>query len=858
MTQPAPSLGPPDQLLGKSIKGKYRLERLLGAGGMGAVYEASDPGGQRYAVKIIHPHIAEAATNRFEREIQVGSEVQSPHVVPVLDSGREPTGELFLVMPLLQGYDLAGLLERMGPIHPSIAVRLILQACEGLTAAHRVGVVHRDIKPSNLFLNHCADGEVRVMICDFGVAKRAEMYDDSHLTRTGASMGSPLYMSPEQVLSAKHADDRTDIYGIGATLYELLSGITPHGDAANLSDLLVRICTKNPPSIQERAPWVGPELAVAVHKALSRAPEQRFESMKDLGAALWPSAGGEIRVHASQLVPVTPDLRVYVAPRADLSHVTSPESQAVPVPGLGAVTNDPMIGKRLSGKYRILRLLGRGGMGDVYEAEAPDGTRVAAKVIAGDLRAEGSEAHRRFVREARAAMSIDSPHVVKTLDAGTDEAQQAPYIIMELMRGVDLSALIKRQGAMEPTVVVRAIIQAARGVSAAHTEGIIHRDIKPANMFLSVRPGDPNVTVKVCDFGVAKRVNVDGTTGEATSGELTKTGGMLGSPAYMSPEQAQSARTVDGRSDVWSLGISLYEGLSGHQPWSSCTSLGQIIVAICTAPVPWLQDVSPWVDPGLAEVVHRALQRDPAQRWQFVEDLIAALLPYAGRDEVISREELRGLDATRRQQVASRSERQAELAASIPTAMSTTTTGQAAPRAGTVIAIAAAAVLVVGGIGAGGLYEVTRAEPAPAAASVPGELLIEGAVVIIEPPDAKVTVNGKPTQLVQGRLKFDGRPGDSFTVAISRGDDQRSATVVITRDGKASPDRLALEPKKVGDLGKAIENPIVSPEKRPAAVAPARPGPKPAEPAPPAAPPAGAPAPKPKPAPTAVGPVEDW
>ena len=144
------------------------------------------------------------------------------------------------------------------------------------------------------------------------------------------------------------------------------------------------------------------------------------------------------------------------------------------------------------GKYRVLEPLGRGGMADVYEAETPDGTRVAVKVIGGEAAQLGSDAHRRFMREARAAKSIQSPHVVQTLDAGTDETQKLPFLVMELMRGVDMSAMLKRQGALEPTVVVRAIIQAGRGVAAAHARGIVHENLTPERILVS-RWGEPKI-----------------------------------------------------------------------------------------------------------------------------------------------------------------------------------------------------------------------------------------------------------------------------------------------------------------------------------------------------------------------------
>jgi serine/threonine-protein kinase len=257
-TQPSPK-----GLVGLILRATYRLERLIGAGAMGAVYETSDAAGSRFATKVMLPQVAsEEARKRFLREAKICGNLNSRHLVQVIDMGEEPDGLVYLVMPLLTGFDLAGLLERSGPLAPATAVRLVLQACAGLGVAHKAGVVHRDIKPSNLFVHHRPDGEIVVHVCDFGVAKRADIYDESNLTRTGTSLGSPLYMSPEQILSAKDVDHRTDIWSLGVTLYELLCGSTPQGDALSFADLMLRIAWRNAPSIQMSAPWVAPELAL--------------------------------------------------------------------------------------------------------------------------------------------------------------------------------------------------------------------------------------------------------------------------------------------------------------------------------------------------------------------------------------------------------------------------------------------------------------------------------------------------------------------------------------------------------------------------------------------------------------------
>ncbi|HWZ88052.1 MAG TPA: serine/threonine-protein kinase, partial [Polyangiaceae bacterium] len=221
-----------------------------------------------------------------------------------------------------------------------------------------------------------------------------------------------------------------------------------------------------------------------------------------------------------------------------------------------------------------------------------------------------------------------------------DEQLGMPFIIMELLHGVELSTVLKKEGALDPQVAVRLVLQAANGVADAHAGGVVHRDIKPANLFLQVEPPLPAVVVKVCDFGVAKRTRLSDSEGPTSHLSLTRTGGMIGSPMYMSPEQAKNAKAVDQRTDVWSLSVVLWEALSGQRLWGAPNSLGELIVAICTEPIPQLDQIAPWIPADLARVVHRGLERDPLLRPGTVRDFVAALSPFAGGSDRVQQSEL--------------------------------------------------------------------------------------------------------------------------------------------------------------------------------------------------------------------------
>ena len=310
-----------------------------------------------------------------------------------------------------------------------------------------------------------------------------------------------------------------------------------------------------------------------------------------------------------------------------------------------------MEGRVLADKYEITRLLGQGGMGAVYEARNHLGKRFAVKLLLKPELLNDQQLIQRFFREAKASAAIESEHIVEVYDTGHDTATRFPFIIMELLKGEDLEHTIARVGALSPLAASRVICQAAEGLGHAHSAGIVHRDIKPANIFMSMRgPGD--LVVKILDFGIAKQAVEQ--LSSADGAGLTKTGSMLGTPLYMSPEQARGLRTVDARTDLWSLGMCLYEALSGRTPWGSVDTLGDLILSICARDVMPLQEVAPWVPAELAAVVHRALARDPAQRIPSAQALIEALTPFAGGTMFLTPDVLTGVQDAQRQTAAPR------------------------------------------------------------------------------------------------------------------------------------------------------------------------------------------------------------
>ncbi|WP_437673486.1 serine/threonine-protein kinase [Sorangium sp. So ce131] len=921
-------LADPTALVGGALTGGYRIVRVLSAQGHGVVFEARSPSGRRVALKVLRPEVVtEDTLSRLSREASVTSKIDNDHVVPIIDAGHDLERDLaYLVMPLLEGTDVAALLAETGPLSPDVAVRIALQAAAGLSAVHAAGLVYRDVRPPRLFLERLPHGEIRVRVFGFGLSKG---YD------TAAS-------SPGKARSSGHhreasgprdrpADVRGDVFGLAATLYEMLCGASPWaeldvtpdtaelGPADTAADAQLASLAQLP-SIQDRAPWIEARLATALSLALHSDVDRRYPSIEAFAEALRAVGGGEEPIADDMLRPLDPELREAIAERADAE-------------------TDPLVGRELGGRYAVRRLIGRGGMGAVYEAESPDGRRVAAKVIFRSAVGQDDHAVRRFIREARAVTAIQSPHVVKTFELGTDLTLATPFIIMELLHGLDLAKLLRMRGPLEPAPVVRVFLQAARGLAAAHAEGIVHRDIKPANLFLhapseaviprasasaapppsgqrasgsvappssgqrasgsivpppsgqrisgsivpppsaqrasgSIRPpasSDRRIVLKVCDFGIAKR------TGEGVSHELTRAGGVLGSPIYMSPEQAKMAKDVDRRSDVWSLCISLYQALCGSCPWDPDASLAELLLSICTERVPPLAEAAPWIDPALAAVVHRGLHKDPAERWQSMEELSAALEPHADGAEIVTLAQLRGVDPERRAgaRPVAALRREVKLARSVEgeeRSIGGSSFTAAQPHAGAArrrfVGAAAVVLAAIGGglalrattddgVGAPASAVAAAAPVAPAPAATPAPFT----ATLSLPKDATARVDGAARDVSDGRIELTGRAGDMFEIEVSRGGATAKATVYMLSDGKVHPDRLELPPSATAPAASSA----LAAGSAPAASSAPEPGPRRAKPrrAPSAASPAdGASTPSAAgaatPAPPAVMPVDRW
>jgi eukaryotic-like serine/threonine-protein kinase len=293
-------------------------------------------------------------------------------------------------------------------------------------------------------------------------------------------------------------------------------------------------------------------------------------------------------------------------------------------------------GEVLAGKYRVERVLGAGGMGVVVAAHHVQlDERVALKFLLPEA-LDNPDAVSRFAREARAAVKIKSEHVARVTDVGT-LPNGAPFMVMEYLEGGDLGAWLKQRGALPIEQAVEFVLQACVAVADAHALGIVHRDLKPANLFC-VRRSDGQLSIKVLDFGISKMTDRSG----VAAGAATGTSALMGSPLYMSPEQMRSARDVDGKTDIWALGVILFELITGR-PVFQGQSVTELAVMVTNEPAPSIRSVRPDVPIGLEAIIFKCLEKDRQRRYRNVAELAVALLEFGPKRAKASVERITGI-----------------------------------------------------------------------------------------------------------------------------------------------------------------------------------------------------------------------
>lgn len=467
---------------GQIIDDKYRIVGLLGVGGMGSVYEGENSRiKRRVAIKVLHADTASnaQAVERFEREAQAAGRIGSDHILEVLDLGKLTNGDHYMVMEFLDGETLGARIKRVGGLTPRDVAPLIRQALLGLQAAHTAGIVHRDLKPENIFIcKEKAGHHDFVKLIDFGVSKFNKLGSDMAMTRTGAVMGTPYYMSPEQARGGKDIDHRSDLYSMGVILYESVTGKVPF-DAETFNELLFKIVLSEPPPLRQVCPEVDAAFESITQKAMARDPAHRFETADEFvkGLDSWIATGSAVTIPPAVGHGFNPVTGTQMMPEV-------PPAAPVPqVPHLAPMAADPAVGPAATGSAAWAKTQptpGSGSKGPLIAILAG----VAILLIAGvGVAAWRIKAARHVQEEATIAADIptDSATVTPPPPPSSEPTETTPVENPE----ADTSAEPASSGA--PT---------ATKVATSPTKG------KPTSSTVAPKPSaKPTATTKPPDWG---------------------------------------------------------------------------------------------------------------------------------------------------------------------------------------------------------------------------------------------------------------------------------------------------------------------------------------------------------------------
>ena len=544
----------------------YRIERELGHGGMATVYLCTDVrSGALVAIKILRPELGSVVTKeRFAREIAFASELDHPRIPRVLDTGT--AGLLpFYAMNFVEGESLRERLVKQPKLPVDEVRRIAAQIAGPMSYAHERNIIHRDIKPENILLS----GD-KVYVLDFGVARAIAGAAGDRLTRTGITLGTPAYMSPEQVTAERDLDLRSDIYSLGCVVYEMLAGIPPYSGGSPQVLMAARFSrpARALSSIREDVPEA---MEQAIDKAMARYPDDRWQSVDAFVDAMLPPSLAE-------------------------------ESTGGQVP---SVQNDLLdqLKKSFADLYVVESEMKGGGMSRLFLAtDVALRRRVVIKILPPDLISPMMLA--RFRRESEVTAQLQHPHILPVISAGVKDG--LVHYIMPFIDGESLRGLLVREKQLPIPYALRILREMTDALAYAHKAGVIHRDIKPENVLIQ----DGHAVL--ADFGIAAAL----TGGGAESGErLTGTGMSLGTVGYMAPEQALGEKTVDARADIYAMGVVGFELFAGAPPFTGATDQA-ILIAHLTREAPAVDEVRVDTPVAVSDAIKRAMQKDPSLRFQ--------------------------------------------------------------------------------------------------------------------------------------------------------------------------------------------------------------------------------------------------
>jgi serine/threonine-protein kinase len=539
---------------------------------MATVYLCTDErSGEHVAVKVLRAELGSVVTKeRFFREIAYTSELEHPSIPKVFESGVSEDDLPFYAMDYVEGESLRERLQRDPQLSVEETVRIASAIAKPMTYAHGRGIVHRDVKPENILLS----GD-RVYVLDFGVARAIVGAAGERLTRTGITVGTPAYMSPEQVRADRDLDYRSDIYSFGCIVYEMLAGMPPFM-AATAPLLMAARFNTQPKSLSSIRGDIPERTERAVQRAMSRTPNSRWQSADEFASELAAS----------------------IAPKA---HDTHDEEEI-----LGRLRES------FRDVYKIEGEMKGGGMSRLFMAtDIALSRKVVIKILPPEMVSPMMLA--RFKREGEVTARLQHPHILPVISAGVRDG--LVHYIMPFIEGESLRVRLEREKQLPVQDAVRILREVTDALAYAHRQAIVHRDIKPENILIQ----DGHAVI--ADFGIAAAL----TGGSSESGpRLTGTGMSLGTVGYMAPEQALGERNVDARADVYAVGVVGYEMFAGDPPFTGATDQA-ILVAHLTREAQRVDSARPDTPPTVAAAIAKALEKDPEARFQTAAEFRDAL-----------------------------------------------------------------------------------------------------------------------------------------------------------------------------------------------------------------------------------------
>jgi serine/threonine protein kinase len=644
-----------------AVEGYYLVEPL-GFTAEGPVIRARRalPDGRTIdvALEVLTPQLAanQAKFEDFRKRTGALSVPEHPSLARTIDSGRAGDG-YYLARELPPGIPLSVRIREQGPLPEKEAVKLAIDIGGALAAYSMPGLTHGSVRPENIVV--APDG--RYILRDIGSTPSPEVQDPD---RPPPCADLPRYLSPEQITGAP-VDPRTDIYALGIVLFEAVTGKPPF-DGETSAPVIAQHLGADLPDPAARGARISPRFHGLLKVMTAKDPAQRYANAEDLLEDLaglhqgtmaidtgdGPSDGGDDRtmLYAGQAHPGSDrtmissqeddldlqEMRRAAAERRAKEAAAKARLPLLPGAESGPATPvtpgaDPLVGRILSGRYRLLQKLGAGGMGSVYKAEHLLLHKTIALKILHPKLLENEESVRRFDREVKAASRFSHPGITQIFDAGEDAgpAGKLHYMVMEYVEGTDLEKIISREGALALPRVLALFKQVLMAVDEAHKKGIVHRDMKSDNIMVCTGADGAEIA-KIMDFGIAKIVEgQDAATATALHNQQsfkTRKGVVTGTPQYMSPEQAAGDPNIDHRSDLYSLGVILYEMCLGELPFKSNTAMGYLGKHIVEPPIPF-KVARPDIDlpKDLERIILKALEKTRDARYQTAGEMLQDL-----------------------------------------------------------------------------------------------------------------------------------------------------------------------------------------------------------------------------------------